>query len=123
MVYSFSEWILKILNQEKNYDLRYYLEKNWEKVGPKVIGKLNIYAGHMDNFYLNVGVYHMADFLENTTDPYYNGSITYGERGGHGWRPFDENRGKNSAELLLIMAKEILKNAPFNSDDVFRIKR
>jgi hypothetical protein len=72
---------------KENYDLRHYLEKNWSTLGPKLKGKLHAFCGHMDNFYLNVGVYHMEEFLESTTDPYYDGSFTYGARGGHGWRP------------------------------------
>ena len=67
-----------------NYDLRYILERDWATLGPKLAGKLHMIAGRMDNFFLNFGVYHMEDFLENTSDPYYAGTFTYGPRGGHG---------------------------------------
>lgn len=91
---------------KENYDLRYYLEKNWVEIGPKLVGKLNVICGHMDNFYLNVGVYHMEEFLESTRNPYYAGSFTYGARGGHGWRPY------SNSTLLKMMADHITKNAP-----------
>ncbi|MFC1563747.1 alpha/beta hydrolase-fold protein [candidate division KSB1 bacterium] len=93
---------------KENFDLRYYLETNWKEVGPKLVGKLNIICGHMDNYYLNIGVYHMEEFLESTTDPYYGGSVTYGAgpEAGHGYRPYD------NATLLRIMADHITKNAP-----------
>jgi len=93
----------------ENYDLRHHLETNWETVGPKLVGKLNVFCGHMDQFYLNVGVYHMEEFLETTTDPYYGGSFTYGARGGHGWRPYGYD------QLLRVMADHIVKNAPRES--------
>jgi hypothetical protein len=95
---------------KENYDLRHYLEKNWSTLGPKLKGKLHAFCGHMDNFYLNVGVYHMEEFLESTTDPYYDGSFTYGARGGHGWRPYGYD------ELLRVMAKHIQENAPHGVD-------
>ncbi len=89
-----------------NYDLRHILETNWEELGPQLVGKLHVIAGDMDNFYLNVGAYHIQEFLESTTDPYYGGSFTFGPRGGHGWRPY------SSAELLRLMADHIAANAP-----------
>ncbi len=94
----------------ENYDLRHILEANWEELGPQLVGKLHVITGDMDNFYLNVGVYHMQEFLESTTDPYYEGSFTFGPRGGHGWRPY------SNAELLRIMADHIEANAPAGTD-------
>jgi hypothetical protein len=93
---------------KENFDLRYYLEKNWATVGPKLVGKLNIYCGRMDDFFLNFGVYHMEDFLTKTTNPYYGGSFTYGERGGHGWQPYSDG------QLLRVMAEHIKKVHPDN---------
>ncbi len=92
---------------KENFDLRYYLEKNWAEVGPKLVGKLNIITGHMDNFYLNQGVYHMEEFLESTQNPYYEGTVTYGaKQKGHSWRPYSQ------AELIYKMAEHIEKNRP-----------
>jgi len=93
-----------------NYDLRHILETNWEEIGPQLVGKLHVIAGDMDNFYLNVGAYHMQEFLESSEDPYYEGSFTFGARGGHGWRPY------SSTELLRIMADHIRGNAPPGAD-------
>ena len=39
----------------------------------------------MDNYYLNNAVYLMEDFLESTTDPYYEGEVKYGDRDEHCW--------------------------------------
>lgn len=69
----------------ENYDLRYILERDWKTLGPKLEGKINIYCGDMDNYYLNNAVYLMEEFLESTTDPYYRGDIAYGDRAEHCW--------------------------------------
>jgi hypothetical protein len=69
----------------ENYDLRHILERDWAEVGPRLAGKLHIYVGDMDNYYLNNAVYLMEEFLESTTDPYYGGEIDYGDRFEHCW--------------------------------------
>lgn len=70
---------------KENYDLRYILERDWETLGPKLEGKIHIYCGDMDNYYLNNAVYLMEDFLEGTTNPYYGGEVKYGDRAEHCW--------------------------------------
>jgi len=95
---------------KENFEIRHYLETNWTEVGPSLVGKLHVYAGDMDNFYLNVGCYHLEAFLESTTDPYYAGSFDFGPRGGHGWRPM------SNLELLRMMADHITRNAPRGAD-------
>jgi len=92
----------------EHYDIRYYLETNWSTLGPKLVGKINIIAGDMDNYYLNVGCYHLEEFLESTTAPYYAGSFTFGARGGHGYRPND----LAGMKLYRVMAEHILRNTP-----------
>ncbi|HEY5564808.1 MAG TPA: hypothetical protein VIL33_04405 [Rhodothermia bacterium] len=76
---------------KENYDLRYILERDWAELGPKLVGKLHIYCGDMDNYYLNNAVYLMEEFLENTTDPYYDGFVDYGDRAEHCWNGDHEN--------------------------------
>ncbi|MGB5460884.1 MAG: alpha/beta hydrolase-fold protein, partial [Eudoraea sp.] len=70
---------------KENYDLRHILERDWDKLGDKLKGKINIYCGDMDNYYLNNAVYKMEEFLENTSDPYYDGEVLYGDRAEHCW--------------------------------------
>lgn len=45
-----------VAEQWKRYDIRLILEHQWETLGPKLAGKLHIYAGGSDNFYLNGAV-------------------------------------------------------------------
>ena len=69
----------------EHYDLRYILERDWKTLGPKLKGKIHIYVGDMDNYYLNNAVYLMEEFLKNTKDPYYDGEVDYGDRAEHCW--------------------------------------
>jgi hypothetical protein len=76
---------------KENYDLRYILERDWNKIGPKLKDKIHIYCGDMDNYYLNNAVYLMEEFLESTENPYYNGEVDYGDRAEHCWNGDHEN--------------------------------
>ena len=106
---------------KENYDLRYILERDWDKVGEKLKGKIHIYCGDMDNYYLNNAVYLMEDFLENTTNPYYDGEVDYGDRAEHCWNGDQENPNHisrlryNSMYVPKIMER-IAKSAPANAD-------
>ncbi len=70
---------------KENYDLRHIMERDWSTLGPKLEGKVHIYCGDMDNYYLNNAVYLTEDFLENTENPYYGGEVAYGDRAEHCW--------------------------------------
>lgn len=76
---------------KENYDLRHILERDWPTLGSKLEGKLYIYVGDMDNYYLNNAVYLTEEFLEQTTDPYYGGEVDYGDRAEHCWNGDQEN--------------------------------
>jgi hypothetical protein len=91
---------------KENFDLRYYLEKNWATVGPKLVGKLHVYCGGNDDFFLNFGVHYMEDFLTKTTNPYYGGSFTYGAWEGHGWQPYSD------IQLIRVMDAYLKKIHP-----------
>lgn len=69
----------------ENYDLRHILERDWAKLGPKVTGKIHLYCGDMDNYYLNNAVYLMEDFLKKAANPPANAEVAYGDRFEHCW--------------------------------------
>lgn len=93
--------------RDHGYDLRYYTETNWPKIGIQLKGKIHLYCGDMDNYYLNLAVYLFEDFLTKTKDPYYAGSVEYGRpMKGHGWMPM------SFPELIKMMADYVTKNAP-----------
>ena len=105
----------------ENYDLRYILERDWEKLGPKLRGKIHVYCGDMDNYYLNNAVYLMEDFLENTKDPYYEGEVDYGDRAEHCWNGDQDNpnhisRLRYNTFYLPKILKRIEESAPKGAD-------
>ena len=53
----------------KKFDLRLYTEQNWAELGPKLAGKLHIWMGDMDNFYLNNAMYLYEDMLKARSEP------------------------------------------------------
>ncbi len=106
---------------KENYDLRYILERDWKTLGPKLKGKINLYVGEMDNYYLNNSVYLMEDFLESTTDPYYNGEVDYEPRAEHCWngdhtRPNALSRLRYNQMYMPRILKRILETAPEGAD-------
>lgn len=70
---------------KENYDLSYILKRDWSKIGNKLRGKIRIYCGDMDNYYLNNAVYLTEEFLKSTSNPHYDGIVDYGDRAEHCW--------------------------------------
>jgi len=92
---------------KKHYDLRYYLQRNWATVGPKLVGKLYFFTGDMDSYYQNNAVHMMEDFLAQTENPHYTGFFWYAPRKPHCWAgPWD------SAGRLKFIATHIAANFP-----------
>jgi len=73
----------------EHYDLDAKLQREWNTLGPKLQGKLHIYVGSDDTYFLNDAVYLMEDFLKQTGTPGhgvpYEGEVTYGPRAEHCW--------------------------------------
>ncbi len=71
---------------KEHYDLSWILRRDWNRgLGRKLEGKIHLYVGDMDNYYLNNAVYLVEDFLKATKDPAYGGEVTYGDRAEHCW--------------------------------------
>ena len=68
----------------ENYDLTHIMRRDWETLGPQLQGKIHIYVGDMDNYYLNNAVYLTESFL-NQAKPAYRGEVAYGDRDEHCW--------------------------------------
>ena len=106
---------------KENYDLRYIMERDWDKLGPDLKGKIHIYCGEMDNYYLNNAVYLMEDFLESTSDPYYEGEVDYGARDEHCWngdhdQPNAISRLRYNSMYMGKILKRIEESAPEGAD-------
>jgi hypothetical protein len=68
----------------KAFDLRHILESNWAELGSKLEGKLHIWVGEADDYFLNNAVHRLDGFLSRAR-PAYEGSIIYGPGQGHCW--------------------------------------
>lgn len=67
----------------KKYDLLLYTSSNWSELGPKIEGKVHIWMGDMDNFYLNNAMRDFDEFLKNTTNPRSDAQIEFTPMKGH----------------------------------------
>lgn len=106
---------------KENFDLRHILERDWATLGPKLQGKLHIYCGDMDNYYLNNAVYLMEDFLKKTNNPFYAGEVAYGDRAEHCWNgdtvnPNYVSRLRYNSMYLPKILKRIEESAPKGAD-------
>jgi hypothetical protein len=92
--------------RDNGYDLRHYLEKNWSRIGKDLVGKIHVYCGDMDNYYLNLATYLFEDFLKATENPKAEATFEYGRpMKAHGWQPF------TNGELIRMMATRINRTA------------
>ena len=104
----------------ENYDLSYILRRDWQKLGPKLRGKLKIYVGELDNYYLNNAVYLVEDFLKTVTPPA-DAEIDYGPRAEHCWNG-DQTRSNAYSRLryhqmfIPRIMDQIRRNHPANPD-------
>ncbi len=68
----------------ENYDLTHIMQRDWPKYGHLWQGKIHLYCGDMDNYYLNNAVYLAEDVLRKV-DPPFLGEVEYGDRAEHCW--------------------------------------
>jgi hypothetical protein len=70
---------------KENFDLLFYLQKNWTTVGPKLVDKLYFYTGDVDTYYLNNSTKELEKWMKTTTNPHYEGFFMYGDNKPHCW--------------------------------------
>jgi hypothetical protein len=96
---------------KEHTDLNAYLQRHWKEIGPKLAGKIHIWIGDMDTYYLNDAVHLLEAYLKTTDSPAWGGSISYGAREPHCWvGPF------STAERVKMMAQYAAANAPRDAD-------
>jgi Putative esterase len=105
----------------EHYDLEAILERDWAKLGPELAGKIHIYVGADDTYFLNDAVYRMQDFLDTTKNPPYGGEVTYGPRAEHCWNgdpnlPNAYSRLHYNTQYLPKILEQIQKTAPPGAD-------
>ncbi|HTQ85690.1 MAG TPA: hypothetical protein VMI93_05735 [Candidatus Solibacter sp.] len=106
---------------KEHYDLSAILQRDWPKLGPKLRGKLHVYCGSADTYFLNSAVYYLEDFLKETSNPPYEGEVKYGDRAEHCWNgdpnlPNYLSRLHYNTMYLPRILERIAKTAPAGTD-------
>jgi hypothetical protein len=104
-----------------NYDLSWIMKRDWPKIGSKLQGKIHIYCGDMDNYYLNNAVYFTEEMLKKLQGPTFDGEVDYGDRAEHCWNGDHKNpnyisRLRYHRMFIPKWAEEMKLRAPVGAD-------
>jgi hypothetical protein len=72
-----------VANEWKKFDLKLYLENNWQELGTKLKGKIFIWMGDMDHFYLNSATRSLEEFFNETENPKSDAILKFEAMEGH----------------------------------------
>lgn len=106
---------------KENYDLSWIMKRDWPKIGSKLQGKIHIYCGDMDNYYLNNAVYFTEEMLKKLQGPTFDGEVDYGDRAEHCWNGDHKNpnyisRLRYHRMFIPKWAEEMKLRAPVGAD-------
>ena len=73
----------EVVEHWKDYDLLLHVKDNWTELGPKVAGKIYVWMGDMDNYYLNNAMRDFDAYLQTVTDPPADARIEFEPMKGH----------------------------------------
>jgi len=104
-----------------NYDLTYIIKRDWPKIGDSLKGKIHIYVGEADTYYLNDAVYTAEDMLKKLDNPNCNCTVDYGARAEHCWngdhtQPNYISRLRYNQMFIKKWAEEVKTRSPKGSD-------
>lgn len=104
-----------------NFDLTHIIKRDWPKIGNSLKGKIHIYVGDMDTYYLNDAVYTAEDMLKKLNNPNCSCVIDYGDRAEHCWngdhtQPNYISRLRYNQMFIKKWADEIKTRAPKDAD-------
>jgi hypothetical protein len=68
----------------EHFDLSHIIARDWGTLAPKLKGKIHVYVGTADTYYLTDSVYFAQERLESL-QPKYQGTVAYGDRAEHCW--------------------------------------
>ena len=101
---------------KEHFDLSAIMQRDWKTLGPKLAGKLHLYVGEADTFYLDRAVHLLKDFMDTTTDPYYRGSFDFGVRKPHCYAGDIDPAAGISQHYFPEMVKHMEQTAPEGAD-------
>lgn len=104
----------------EHYDLTALLRRDWERLGPRLNGKLHVFMGTKDTFYLDAAAHKMEEFLESTKlpgkGPYYGGTFEYGPDRPHCYAGNIPDGETFEGHYLPVFAAYMKKMAPPGAD-------
>jgi hypothetical protein len=105
----------------EHYDLTHIIQRDWPKIGEKLKGKIHIYVGDMDSYYLNNAVYTAEDVLKKLQNPVCSCEVDYGDRAEHCWNgdhahPNYISRLRYHQMYIKKWAEEVQRRAPKGAD-------
>jgi hypothetical protein len=103
-----------------HYDLSHIVARDWATLAPKLAGKIHIYVGTGDTYYLTDSVYFAQERLE-ALQPAYGGVVAYGDRAEHCWNgdpklPNAYSRLHYNYQYLPTILQRIAATAPNGAD-------
>jgi len=106
---------------KEHYDLTNIIKREWPKIGNSLKGKIHIYVGDMDSYYLNNAVYSAEDMIKKLENPSCNCEVDYGDRAEHCWngdhtQPNYMSRLHYHQMFIKKWAEEVKLRSPKNAD-------
>lgn len=106
---------------KEHYDLAYIINRDWPKFGNKLTGKIHIYVGEADNYFLNNAVYTAEDILKKLQNPTCNCQVDYQPRAEHCWngdhtQPNYISRLRYHQMFITKWAEEVKTRSPKGAD-------
>jgi hypothetical protein len=104
----------------EHFDLSYIIARDWQTLAPKLQGKIHLFVGSADNYYLTDAVYFAQERLEGLKPPY-GGEVRYGHRAEHCWNgdpnlPNAYSRLHYDFQYLPQILERITATAPAGAD-------
>lgn len=97
--------------RDNGFDLSAHARRNWAALAPRLRGKIHMFAGEMDDFYLNLAVYQFHDMIREVAGEDYPIRFEYGRpKMGHNWHHTDW------AGVVREVADHVRANAPAGAD-------
>jgi hypothetical protein len=87
-------------------DIREHIVTNWATLGPKLSGRVHVFTGEDDTYFLENAVQLLETAVAGLTNPPANFEFVYGNRQPHCWSPY------TTPQLLQIMYDAMMADAP-----------
>jgi hypothetical protein len=97
-------------------DLSQIIATHWSTLGPKLQGRITVYVGDTDTYFLNTAVQLLQQRMSTLTGPTPDATFIYGRAKPHGWSPYTVQ------QWFAIYADYISHHAPPNASNVPRAK-